>query len=134
MPHNSVNQVPIISHTLVFLLGIAGAIINFAKRDAKGDTFLKKLGLFIVDTITSGTLAIVGFYGALGSGFNELISISVAGIIAHQGTRAFYLLELIVTEKFGAKKTFDVIKANQDCNPTDKHKDSADEAESRIKG
>lgn len=110
MPFNNHNDIPNITFLVVLLLGFAGSVVNFAKRQKRGMTILNKFSLFLIDSITSGSLAVIGFYGALGMGSNELIAIAYAGAIAHQGTRALYILELIVAEKFGAKATFEEIK------------------------
>ena len=110
MPFNNHNDIPTLTFFIVLLLGFAGSIVNFAKRQKRGMTIAHKLGLFLLDSITSGSLAVIGFYGALGIGFNELVAIASAGAIAHQGTRALYIVELIVAEKLGAKETFEEIK------------------------
>ncbi len=110
MPHNNMDEIPFISQIVVLFLGIAGAIINYSRRRSRGGTMTKKIGMFIVDTATSGALSVIGFYGALGYGLNELMSIAIAGVLAHQGTRAMYIVELVVTEKIGAIKTHEEIK------------------------
>lgn len=108
MPHNhSPEDISTFTMNIIFALGLIGAVLNFLKRKVRKLSLLKKLGLFAVDTLSSSTLAVISFYGVIGLGYNELLAIAVAGALSHQGTRAIYILELIVAEKFGGKQTFD---------------------------
>ena len=110
MPYNNHGDIPTLTIAIVFALGLIGAMFNFFKRKWRGLTTVQKIGLFLLDTATSSTLAVVSFYTVIGLGYNELLAIGVAGAFSHQGTRAIYILELIVTEKLGAKATFEEIK------------------------
>ena len=83
----------------------------FEERRIKKDiTLRKKITLFILDLTTSGGFALLTFYGCLGYGITEPLAVAIAGIIGHQGTRAMYLLELIIAEKFGGDSVVNAIK------------------------
>ena len=116
MPYKNLNEIPLITELIIMALGIVGAIVNFAKRKERVAKLSSRLYLFFVDMITSGGLAVIGFYGASGLGMNELTAIAVSGILAHQGTRAMYLIELVFLEKAGAKQTFNEVKENKEMS------------------
>jgi len=107
-----IKDIPLFSTILVFIIGIWGAILNFSKREElKRDIALrKKITLFILDLTTSGGFALLTFYGCLGYGITEPLAVAIAGIVGHQGTRAMYLLELIIAEKFGGDSVVNAIK------------------------
>lgn len=110
---NNHNEIPILTYLIVFIVGFVGAVLNFFRRELKGTSAAKKIVFFFVDILSSGLLAVLGFYAATGMGLNELLSIAISGIFAHQGTRAIYLIELIICERLGADKTFKIMAKNK---------------------
>jgi hypothetical protein len=101
------------TYIIVFSIGIVGAILNFSRREWADQTLWRKSVFFFVDVLSSGLLAVLSFYATIGMGLNEMLAIAISGIFAHQGTRAIYLIELLIAEKLGANKTFDEIKNNK---------------------
>ncbi|WP_345993774.1 hypothetical protein [Sulfurimonas sp. HSL-1716] len=110
MPHNNFNDINYFSTLIAFLAGSWGAALNFFRRDHKDRSFFKKLGFFIMDMFINVGLTMLAYIGLIGYGLNDLLAVAIAGFVGHQGTRTFYLMELIITEKLGAKQTFDEIK------------------------
>ena len=111
-----IKDIPIISYLIVLGLGIWGAILNYVKReeDDIDRTTMQKIGIFLLDLISSMGLSVVTFLGAVGVGANELIAVAIAGFVAHQGTRAIYLIELVIAEKLGSKLLKDEIQKEKD--------------------
>jgi len=107
------SDIPTVTYTVVFVVGMIGAVINFFRRELVGCSFMRKIFLFLFDALVSGLFAIIGFYATIGMGFNELLAIAASGIFAHQGTRAIYIIELVIAEKLGAKMTFEEIKKSR---------------------
>ncbi len=103
MPHKDLNNIPHIDLIALFLIGFWGAIMNFTKRALKGDTLYKKIAFFFLDVFTSGGIAIFSYLIIVGYLNNIYLAVGVSGVLAHQGTRAFYILEQIVTQKLGVK-------------------------------
>ena len=103
MPHKDLNNIPDFDSFLILLLGIWGAILNFLKRKKENYTFLSKVGFFIVDVLTSGGIAVITYLIIMGYTNDPYIAVGIAGVLAHQGTRAFYVLEQIISQKFGVK-------------------------------
>ena len=97
MPYSSLEEIPKNTGLIVFLFGIIGAIINYGRR--KNKSFKQKALLFFSDMVSSVMLSIVTFTTVVGSGGSELLAVGLAGFVSHQGTRAVYLLELIIAKK-----------------------------------
>jgi len=110
MSYNNFNDINMISTLVAFLAGIWGAVLSFLRRDMKTYSTLKKISLFFMDMFVNIGLTMLAYLGLIGYGANDLLAVAVSGFIGHQGTRSFYLIELIITEKLGAKATFDEIK------------------------
>jgi len=110
VPHNNFGDVDFISTLFAFLAGVWGATVSFIRRDVRGFSVLKKITLFFMDMFVNIGLTLLVYLGLIGYGINELLAVAISGFIGHQGTRSFYLIELIITEKLGAKATFEEIK------------------------
>ncbi len=114
MPHNNFSDMDLLSTLIATLAGVWGAIISFSRRDIKEFKMLKKITLFFMDMFVNIGLTLLVYLGMVGYGINDLLAVAVSGFMGHQGTRSFYLVELIITEKLGAKKTYDTIKAEEE--------------------
>ena len=110
MPHNNFNDMDIVATLIATAAGLWGAIISFSRRDVKDFKIAKKITLFFMDMFVNIGLTLLVYLGLIGYGINELLAVAISGFIGHQGTRSFYLAELIITEKLGAKATFDEVK------------------------
>ena len=98
MPFSNLDDIPSKTGLLVFLFGIIGAIINYKRR--KEATLTKRVFMFLSDMISSVMLSIASFSVVIGFGGNELLAVGLAGFVAHQGTRAVYLIELGLSKKY----------------------------------
>ncbi len=110
MPHNSFSDMDLTSSVIAFLAGLWGAILNFIKRDTELHSISRKIFTFVVDMTVNIGITMLIYIGCIGYGFNDLLSVAVAGFLGHQGTRSFYIMELIIAEKLGAKQTFNSLK------------------------
>jgi len=113
MPHNSFQDMDSTASLIALIAGIWGAVLNFVKRDNAKHSVIKKISMFAMDMIINIGITMLIYVGCIGYGFNELLSVGVAGFLGHQGTRSFYIMELIIAEKVGAKSTFEEIKKNK---------------------
>jgi hypothetical protein len=109
MQNNGFENMDIVSMAVAFFAGLWGAFFSFIRRDKEGKSIGNKVGVFIVDMIINVGITMLAYIGLVGYGINELLSVAISGFVGHQGTRTFYLAELIIAEKFGAKKTFEKI-------------------------
>ena len=117
--YRNFNDIPIISIIIVTIVGIWGGLMNYNKRLAIAEikqqelTLSKKVIHFFVDITSSAGIALIIYLGLTGYGLNELIATAVAGIFAHQGTRAIYLIELAIAEKLNLESVKEEIKASK---------------------
>jgi len=103
MPHRDLNNIPHLDVIALFFIGLWGAIMNFTKRVLKEYSLIKKISLFLLDVFTSGGIAIFSYLIIVGYLNNIYLAIGISGVLAHQGTRSFYILEQIVSQKLGVK-------------------------------
>ena len=94
--------------------GVWGAILNYSQRDTKEHSVLKKISMLFMDMIINVGITMLVYLGLVGYGVGELIAVAVSGFVGHQGTRSFYLIELLIAEKLGAKKTYEMLQAERD--------------------
>jgi len=113
MPHSNFNDMNIVATIVAGLAGIWGAVISFMRRDIKNFSLFRKVSLFFMDLFVNVGLTLLVYLGLIGYGINDLLAVAISGFIGHQGTRSFYLIELIITEKLGAKATFEEIKSHK---------------------
>jgi len=103
MPYKHLNDTPEFNTLFVLFLGIWGAIMNYIKRKNDNYNIFKKMGLFILDVITSGGIAIITYLVVYGYTGNEYLSVGISGVFAHLGTRAFYIFEQVISQKLNIK-------------------------------
>ena len=97
MPEKHIKDIDSVVSYAVILSGLWGAFMNYFKRKTSGYTKLKKLSLFAFDLISSAGIAIMTYLIIRGYGANELLAVGLSGWFGHQGTRAFYTMETIIT-------------------------------------
>lgn len=112
MPLNSFNEIGIIPAIFAVISGVWGAVLNFVKRDTSCSSMKKKIAFFLFDMFVNMGITLLIFIGAIGYGLNELTAVAIAGFLGHQGVRSFYVMELIILEKLGAKETLKKLHEN----------------------
>ena len=112
MPHKDWNNINILSLIIVTFFGAWGGFLNYLRRTKTHPeyTWKQKLFHFTIDTVSVGSISVITYLGLIGYGVNELLSVAISGIIGHQGTRAIYIMEIFLAEKFGGSETVQVIK------------------------
>ena len=110
MPVTNFTDLDKVATSIALLAGIWGALLNFFRRDTKGHTLARKTFTFFADMFVNVGITMLVYLGLIGYGANELLAVGISGFFGHQGTRSFYLMELIIAEKVGAKNTFNELK------------------------
>jgi len=113
MPHNNFSDMNLAATMIAFVAGVWGALVSFIKRDLDDFTLAKKIPLFFMDMFVNVGLTMLAYSGLIGYGINELLAVAISGFMGHQGTRSFYLIELLIAEKIGAKETFNEVRKNK---------------------
>ena len=112
MPNNF-NDIDYVASLIALCAGVWGAVLNFLRRDNSTKTFVTKTVTFFIDMTVNVGITMLIYVGSVGYGFNDLLSVALAGFLGHQGTRSFYIAELLIAEKLGAKDTFEEIKKSE---------------------
>ena len=102
--YSNFNEIPVLTQIVVFMAGVWGAVINWVDRKKRGKTVMHKVGFFAFDVFATVGISIMVFLTLSGYGFNELFSVGCASFMAHYGTRSFYLIEVILADKFKINK------------------------------
>ena len=103
MPHKDLNNIPHLDLIALFFVGLWGAIMNYTRRVTKEYSLIKKALLFFLDAFTSGGIAIFSYLIIVGYLDNIYLAVGISGVLAHQGTRSFYILEQVIMQKLGVK-------------------------------
>ncbi len=109
-----IGDVNTLATIIALTAGVWGAILNYSQRDTKEHSILKKISMLFMDMIINVGITMLVYLGLVGYGVDELIAVAVSGFVGHQGTRSFYLIELLIAEKLGAKKTYEMLQAERD--------------------
>ena len=104
MPYNNFNDIPILTQVAVFIAGVWGAVINWIDRNRRGKTMLNRFGYFVLDVFATVGISVMVFLVLIGHGYNELFSVGCSSFMAHYGTRSFYIMEVILSEKLKIDK------------------------------
>jgi hypothetical protein len=114
--YEHLNDIPIVSTIVVIILGIWGAILNYNMRNKlkPNSPLYRKLIVFFTDLLASSGFALLTFYGLLGYGVNETLSIAIAGVASYQGTNLVYFVDLYIATKLGDKTIIEAIKEEKD--------------------
>ena len=101
-----------LSLILVGFFGFWGGFLNYLRRSKAypNISFKQRCFNFIVDAVSTSSFSIITYLGLIGYGVNDLFAVAVAGFIGHQGTRAIYVMEIFLAEKFGGSETIQAIK------------------------
>jgi len=112
MPHKNWNDLNTISLFIVTFFGFWGGFLNYLRRTKTHPEFTWKQKAFhlVVDAVSVSSITVIVYLGLIGYGLNELLSVAISGFIGHQGTRAIYVMEIFLAEKFGGDETVNVIK------------------------
>ena len=114
MPHKEPDNYTMFDWIILSVVAFWASMSAFLQRDLTKYNFKKKVYFALQDfIISSGTTYLVAI-GLISYGFSQGISIALGGFIGHKATRYAYLFELILTEKLGAKQTFDTIKKGKE--------------------
>jgi hypothetical protein len=114
--YEHLKDIPIVSTIVVIVLGVWGAILNYNIRSKLKPNcpLYRKLIVFFTDLLASSGFALLTFYGLLGYGVNENISIAIAGVASYQGTSLVYYVDLYIATKLGEKEIIEAVKEEKD--------------------
>ena len=109
-----INDVNTLATFIALMAGTWGAILNYSQRDTNEHSIIKKISMLFMDMIINVGITMLVYLGLIGYGIGDLVAVAISGFVGHQGTRSFYLIELIIAEKLGAKKTYEILQAERE--------------------
>ena len=114
MPHKEPNNYTYFDWVSITIVAIWASLSAYLQRDLTKYSLKRKIYFAVQDfIISSGTTYLVAI-GLMSYGISQGVSIALGGFIGHKATSTAQLFELILAEKVGAKKTFDIIKERND--------------------
>ena len=107
------NDINYLSVIVIVILSFLGAVFN-TKRYCKinkdkcekysnVERVTNVLEHIIFDFTSISAIALIVYIGMIGYGFNELLSVAVAGFLAKEGNIALYQLKLIIADKLNSQ-------------------------------
>jgi len=116
MPYKNFKDVD--KYTLIFVLVISflSGLITFLKRKKDQYGIKRLIIVLLIDTLSSLLIGTIVYIGLLGYGTNNFLAAGISGMLAHQGTRAVFLIELAIAEKIGSQSAKDEIKKEMEAN------------------
>ncbi len=109
---------------LVAVLSFIGAAFNTKRycvinKDKCGKHSKKKLFFVVIshivfDAISVGSISLIVYIGMIGYGFNELISVAVAGFLGAEGNSAIYQFKIFIADKLGSDELLNELKKTKE--------------------
>ena len=109
MPHRDFRNLDKLPVIFVIAASLLSGVLQFLQRKQKF-TFKQALVRFFIDTATNLIIGISAYLTMVGYDLNNVLAAGISSLIAHNGTRAIFLMELIIADKFGSKSAKEAIK------------------------
>ena len=100
------DKIPII---FVAIFSILSGMLQYLQRRQKY-TFKQAVIRFFIDTATNLIIGVSAYLAMVGYDLNTVLSAGISSLIAHNGTRAIFLAELVIADKLGSKSAKEAIK------------------------
>lgn len=90
----------LVTYLWVFLLAMLGGIVNFMRKLQAGRARVFNLVEFIGEIVTSAFAGVITFWLCENAGFSPLVTAAFVGISGHMGSRAIFMFENWLKNKF----------------------------------
>ena len=107
------NDVNYISVFIISILAFLGAALdtkrycktypNICEKNTKTQKVIEIIIHTLFDFISISAISLIVYIGMIGYGFNELLSVAVAGFLATEGNKALYQLKLLVADRLNSQ-------------------------------
>jgi uncharacterized membrane protein (DUF4010 family) len=85
----------------VVVLSMLGGIAGYIRKLKQGMTKRFSVTELIGEMVVSAFVGIVTFFLCKSSGFEETLTAAIVGLSSHMGSRAIYIIEVLVRKKIG---------------------------------
>jgi len=100
MPEKDPTSYSLITYGWVFMLAIAGGVVNFMRKLQQGHARVFNLVEFIGEVVTSAFAGVITFWLCEHAQISGLITAALVGISGHMGSRALFTIEEYLKAKF----------------------------------
>lgn len=90
-----------LTYAWVAFVSTIGGIVNFWQKLKAGNARPFNIVELLGEIATSGFVGLITFWVCQAQGMDQLVTAPLVGISAHMGTRAIWMLEQVLTKKFG---------------------------------
>ena len=104
MPQNNLFNLPPDSvFTMIWVLALStwGGIAGYVRKIKQGKTKRFSLTELVGEIVISSFVGVITYFLCKSSGIDETITAAVVGVSSHMGSRAIYLIEILVRKKTG---------------------------------
>jgi LydA holin phage, holin superfamily III len=102
MPEKDPTSYSLLTYAWVFMLAILGGVVNFMHKLKAGHTRVFNFVEFIGELVTSAFAGVITFWLCENAGISPLMTAAFVGVSGHMGSRAIFMLENWLKEKFPA--------------------------------
>ena len=92
----------LVTYLWVFLLAILGGVVNFMRKLQSGHARVFNLVEFVGEIVTSAFAGVITFWLCENAGFSPLMTAAFVGVSGHMGSRAIFMIENWLKNKFPA--------------------------------
>lgn len=90
----------LLTYGWVFMLAILGGIVNFMRKLQQGHARAFNLVEFVGELVTSAFAGVITFWLCEHAGISQLMTAALVGVSGHMGSRALFMFEEYLKEKF----------------------------------
>jgi hypothetical protein len=90
-----------VTYVWVFGLAMLGGLVSFFRKVQKGEVRPWNAAEFIGEIVTSAFAGIITFWLCEWAAFHPLMTAAFVGISGHMGSRALFMFERMMSQKFG---------------------------------
>lgn len=102
MPDKDPTAYQWITYLWVIALSVWGGAVNYIRKVRTGATRPFNFMELVGEIFTSGFVGVITFWLCEAAGFDQLVTAAIVGISAHMGSRALFMLERAVENRFNA--------------------------------
>ena len=113
MPHRDFRNLDKLPIIFVIAASILSGVLQFLQKKQKF-TFKQAIVRFFIDTTTNLIIGVSAYLAMIGYDLNNVLAAGISSLIAHNGTRAIFLMELIIADKLGSKSAKEAIMEEMD--------------------
>lgn len=102
MPEKDPTSYSLLTYAWVFMLSMMGGVVSFMRKIQQGHARVFNFMEFVGEIVTSAFAGVITFWLCESAGMSPLITAAMVGISGHMGSRALFVIEEWLKNKFPA--------------------------------